>query len=49
MLNVPKSWLLSQAREDKVPHIRLGRYVRFDAGELERWSQECARGPRRRS
>jgi hypothetical protein len=29
MLDVPSSWLLAQARRDAVPHVRLGRYVRF--------------------
>lgn len=49
LLNVPKTWLLAAAREDKIPHLRLGRYVRFDTEELERWRQTCARGPRKRA
>jgi excisionase family DNA binding protein len=46
LLNVPKSWVLAQARLDRIPHVRLGRYVRFQADELEAWSRERARGPR---
>jgi hypothetical protein len=39
LLGVPASWLLAQARANAVPHVRLGRYVRFDADELEVWAQ----------
>lgn len=42
LLDVPKSWVLEQARAERIPCIRLGRYVRFDADELLAW----ARGPR---
>jgi excisionase family DNA binding protein len=47
LLNVPKSWVLAEARADRIPHIRLGRYVRFDADELERWWRARTRGPKR--
>jgi hypothetical protein len=47
LLGVPKSWLLDAARRDQAPHIRLGRYVRFDAAELLAWaSGKHHRGPR---
>ena len=40
-------WVLAQARADKIPHVRLGRYVRFDGEELSRWVRtDAARGPR---
>ncbi len=45
MLNVPASWVLAEARADRVPHVRLGRYVRFDAAEIEEWWRSRARGP----
>jgi excisionase family DNA binding protein len=45
LLNVPRTWMLAEARADRVPHVRLGRYVRFDADELEQWWRERARGP----
>lgn len=47
-LAVPHTWLLAQARENKCPSIRLGRYVRFDAEALDDWVREQARGPRAR-
>ena len=47
LLAVPKSWVLAQARDDRIPHVRLGRYVRFDPDELEAWARARIRGPRR--
>lgn len=48
LLDVPKSWILAEARADRIPHVRLGKYVRFDPHELETWWKSRARGPRRR-
>jgi excisionase family DNA binding protein len=45
LLNVPPSWCLAQARKNRIPHVRLGRYVRFDANELDRWWRSRMRGP----
>lgn len=46
LLNVPASWVLAEARADRIPHIRLSRYVRFDAAELEEWVSTRRHGPR---
>jgi hypothetical protein len=48
LLGVPASWLLAEARHDRVPHHRLGRYVRFAPDELEAWARSRARGPQAR-
>ena len=40
LLSVPKSWVLEQARQDHVPHRRLGRYVRFDPDEVRAWRKD---------
>jgi excisionase family DNA binding protein len=45
LLGVPASWVLEEARHDRIPHIRLGRYVRFDADELLAWARNRSRGP----
>ena len=45
LLCVPASWVLAEARADRIPHVRLGRYVRFDAAELQIWWQTRRRGP----
>lgn len=47
-LGVPPSWLLSEARSNRVPHVRLGKYVRFDPSDLATWTRAQARGPKRR-
>ena len=47
LLAVPASWVLAEARADRIPHVRLGRYVRFSAAELEDWWQGRTRGPSR--
>jgi excisionase family DNA binding protein len=47
LLGVPKSWVLDQARRDAIPHVRLGRYVRFDPEELMAWTRARTRGPSR--
>jgi len=45
LLSVPASWVLAEARADRIPHVRLGRYVRFSAPDLEDWWQARTRGP----
>jgi excisionase family DNA binding protein len=42
-LGVPVSWVRESARSGAMPHIRLGRYVRFDLADVEEWLQECKR------
>jgi len=49
LLGVPATWMLSEARADRIPHVRLGRYVRFDADELQASWRARARGPWRRT
>ena len=53
MLGVPPTWLLTQAREGRIPHHRLGHYVRFNPDDLKEWLAETrltptANGSRRR-
>ena len=31
---IPQSWFLEQARNNKIPHIRAGKYVRFNESEI---------------
>jgi excisionase family DNA binding protein len=45
LLSVPASWVLAEARANRIPHVRLGRYVRFSAEELAEWWQARMRGP----
>lgn len=48
LLNLPPTWLMAEARRDRVPHIRFGRYVRFDRAQLLAWADARHRGPVRR-
>jgi excisionase family DNA binding protein len=48
ILNVPSSWIAAEARAGRIPHVRLGRYVRFNSDELMRWCEGRSVGPRPR-
>jgi excisionase family DNA binding protein len=39
LLGVPYTWLLAEARARRIPHHRLGRYVRFSPADLRDWLQ----------
>ena len=40
LLAVPKGWPLEQARAGTIPHLRLGRYVRFRREAVLAWVAE---------
>src|SRR2546430_9034465 len=49
LLRVPVSWLYERTRTNSVPHVKLGKYLRFDRDELAAWINELrrdGRGPR---
>jgi excisionase family DNA binding protein len=46
LLNVPASWISAQARAGRIPHCKLGHYVRFDRDSLLAWIDARAVGPR---
>jgi len=37
LLGVPRSWVYEKVRLGHLPHVRLGRYVRFERCTLEAW------------
>ena len=40
LLNVPESWIYQHVRagaEEKLPHFKLGKYIRFSAKALKQW------------
>lgn len=45
LLSVPKTWVLAEARADRIPHVRLGRYVRFEPAQVQAWWEARRRGP----
>ena len=44
LLNVPASWVLAEARADRIPYVPLGRYEGLTQSS-EAWWRERARGP----
>ena len=40
-LGVPVSWVRESTRSGAIPHVRLGRYVRFDLDDVASWVAEC--------
>lgn len=41
-LAVPVSWVREATRDGRLPHLRLGRYVRYDGAAIARWLQDQA-------
>ncbi|MHB0874535.1 MAG: helix-turn-helix transcriptional regulator [Anaerolineae bacterium] len=41
---VPTSTLFHMAKADRIPHVRLGRSVRFPEQDIERWLAARSRG-----
>ena len=44
-LGMKTQWVWAQARAGLIPHVRLGRYVRFDGEQLLAWARNRTRGP----
>ena len=44
MIGMSTDWIYAEARADRIPHVRLGRYVRFRAEAIEDWIRERERG-----
>lgn len=39
-LGVPRSWVYAQARQNKIPFVRLGHYRRFRPEAIDAWVRE---------
>jgi len=48
LIRVPKSWLYERTRTNTVPHVKLGKYLRFDRDELVAWTRQFRRDGRGR-
>jgi len=47
-LAVPESWVREQSRAlDGIPHVRLGRYVRFEWEDVAEWLEAQRAGDQR--
>ncbi|MGH2908411.1 MAG: helix-turn-helix domain-containing protein [Solirubrobacteraceae bacterium] len=43
-LSVTKAWVYSEVRAGRIPHVRLGRYVRFRKAALDAWLEQRETG-----
>jgi excisionase family DNA binding protein len=46
LLHVPVRWVRESTRAGAIPHVRLGRYVRYELSEVESWLEQCRRAGR---
>ena len=46
LIRVPKSWLYERTRTNTIPHVKLGKYLRFDRNELVAWTRRFRRDGR---
>lgn len=44
LLRVTKGWLYAETRAGRIPHLRLGRYVRYRRSAIERWLDGLEQG-----
>jgi excisionase family DNA binding protein len=47
MLQVTCAWVYAETRRQRIPHLRLGRYVRYRRSALAEWMQEVERSSAR--
>ncbi|WP_445152801.1 helix-turn-helix domain-containing protein [Baekduia sp. Peel2402] len=47
-MRVTRSWVYAETRRNALPHLRLGRYVRYRRSAIEQWLEGAERGPGRR-
>ena len=43
-LRVTKCWVYAEVRAGRLPHVRLGRYIRFRADAIDTWIEHIERG-----
>ncbi len=46
ILRVRVSWLYERTRTNGIPHLKLGKYLRFDQEELLAWARQFRRDGR---
>jgi excisionase family DNA binding protein len=44
LLGVSKDWIYAEVRADRIPHVKLGRSVRFRPASIEEWIASMERG-----
>jgi excisionase family DNA binding protein len=44
-LGVTQRFVRRLVAEDRVPFLKIGKFVRFDPSEIDEWVDECRRSP----
>jgi excisionase family DNA binding protein len=44
LLGVPVRWVREHTRSGAIPHVKLGRYVRYDRGDVLAWVESLKQG-----
>jgi excisionase family DNA binding protein len=44
LLSVPVGWVREHTRTGAIPHVPLGRYIRYDRGEVLAWVESLKTG-----
>jgi excisionase family DNA binding protein len=47
LMQVTRAWVYAETRRNALPHLRLGRYVRYRRAAIEGWMLAVERGPGR--
>lgn len=47
LMQVTRAWVYAETRRNALPHLRLGRYVRYRRAAIEAWMLTVERGPGR--
>lgn len=45
LLNLPESWVREATRDGRLPHLKLGRYRRYQASTITAWLHDQQAGP----
>jgi excisionase family DNA binding protein len=45
LLQVSPAWVYAETRADRIPHLRLGRYVRYRRSAIDAWLLASERPP----
>jgi excisionase family DNA binding protein len=45
LMRVTRAWVYAETRRDALPHLRLGRYIRYRRSAIEAWLATVERGP----
>ncbi|MGH2833125.1 MAG: helix-turn-helix transcriptional regulator [Solirubrobacteraceae bacterium] len=44
-VHMTPAWIYAQTRAGRIPHVKLGRYVRYRREAIDAWLAEIERGP----